>query len=281
MKKYLAAVLAGALLVAGQSVFAQQAAPAPAANNTAAAGTAAPAANAQAAAPANGGAPTPNATSEVGTSPQNNSDTPQQALKEISVEKFETDGLWSTSISSDAGVSVCRLFKGGPADDKPLADDPNASNQYVLGVRTDFFRRGYTDIILTPARPFKVDGIVKSVSIWVAGRNYNHTLYLIVRDRQNKVFELMFGNQTPNLNFQGRKKLTVSIPPQPADATNGIVQQNYHYASDTGLYIIGLRIACDQLDAYGTYYVYFDDMRATTDLFAEQSRDPDDPSDDW
>jgi hypothetical protein len=35
------------------------------------------------------------------------------------------------------------------------------------------------------------------------------------------------------------------------------------------------------MDSYGSYYVYFDDLRAVTDLYAENSRDADDPHDDW
>jgi hypothetical protein len=35
------------------------------------------------------------------------------------------------------------------------------------------------------------------------------------------------------------------------------------------------------MDSFGTYYVYFDDLRAVTDLFGESKRDADDMSDGW
>jgi hypothetical protein len=35
------------------------------------------------------------------------------------------------------------------------------------------------------------------------------------------------------------------------------------------------------MESYGSYYVYFDDLRATTDLFAESYRDKDDMPDGW
>jgi hypothetical protein len=35
------------------------------------------------------------------------------------------------------------------------------------------------------------------------------------------------------------------------------------------------------MEAYGSYYIYFDDLRAVTDLFAEDIKDADDPSDMW
>ena len=83
------------------------------------------------------------------------------------------------------------------------------------------------------------------------------------------------------LNYQGWKKLTVSIPPQQANGNNGIIQNDYHYTSNGGISVVGFKIDIDPMEAYGTYYAYFDDLRAVTDLYAENNRDPDDPKDDW
>jgi hypothetical protein len=83
------------------------------------------------------------------------------------------------------------------------------------------------------------------------------------------------------LNFQGWKKLTVAVPPQAEDGRHGIIQRNYNYNNQMGLKIIGFRIDCDPMEAYGSYYIYFDDLRAVTDLFAEDNRDPDDMVDAW
>jgi hypothetical protein len=35
------------------------------------------------------------------------------------------------------------------------------------------------------------------------------------------------------------------------------------------------------METYGSYYIYFDDLRAVTDLFAENNRDVDDMADAW
>jgi hypothetical protein len=48
-----------------------------------------------------------------------------------------------------------------------------------------------------------------------------------------------------------------------------------------GIKVVGFRIDCDPMEAQGAYYVYFDDLRAVTDLFAENNRDEDDMSDGW
>jgi hypothetical protein len=204
---------------------------------------------------------------------------PQQSLSEVSVDKFEMEGFWHSSISSDAGISVSRLFEGGPQNKPPIEGeaDLNISDSKVLGTRIDFLRRGYTSLYVTADRPIPVEGIVKTVSVWVVGRNYNHRLNLLIQDFYGRNFEVYMGR----LNFQGWKKLTAPIPPQQEVGMNGIVQQNYHYSNISGLKIIGFRIDCDPMEAYGAYYVYFDDLRAVTDLFTENMRDPDDPIDDW
>jgi hypothetical protein len=203
----------------------------------------------------------------------------QQMLKEISVEKFEYEGYWNSSMSSDEGYVSTRLFIGGPMAKEPVPEekDLNIPDKYVLGTRVDFLRRGYSSFTIYPMRPIPIEGVTKTVSMWIAGRNYNHEIKVLLQDFFGKYYELYMGK----LNFQGWKKLTVAIPPQGSNGTTGIVQQNYHYNNQMGIKIIGFRIDCDPMEAYGSYYIYFDDLRAITDLFAENNRDADDMSDGW
>ncbi|MDR1899441.1 MAG: flagellar filament outer layer protein FlaA [Treponema sp.] len=206
-------------------------------------------------------------------------DSAQQLLKEVSVDKFEHDGFWRSTMSTDSGFTSARLFSGAPAAKEPIPDEEglNIPDRYVLGTKVEFLRRGHTSITVYPTRPIPIEGIAKTVSLWVVGRNYNHELKLLLQDFFGRDYELYIGR----LNFQGWKKLTVAIPPQAEDGFNGIVQRNYHYNSALGIKITGFRIDCDPMEAYGSYYVYFDDLRAVTDLFAEDNRDADDMSDAW
>jgi hypothetical protein len=203
----------------------------------------------------------------------------QQKLKEISVDKFEYDGFWMSSMSTDEGYPTTRLFDGGPSAKVPIPEEEglNIPDKYVLGTRVDFLHRGYNTVTIYPSRPVPIEGITKTVSVWVAGRNFNHELNLLIEDAFGRPFELYMGK----LNFQGWRKMTVAIPPQALDGVHGIVQRNYHYNSMMGIKITGFRIDCDPMEAYGSYYVYFDDLRAVTDLFAEDIKDADDPSDMW
>ncbi len=201
-------------------------------------------------------------------------DTAQQNIQEISVNRFEDPGFWFSSIPVDRGIVSHRRILGGPADKEPIAAEVAAGieavDDYVIGVRADFYRRGETQISLRPIRPIHVPGIVKTLSVWVVGRNMNHHLSLVVEDYFGNVRVLPMGR----LNHTGWRLMTVAVPP-------GLRMQDPHFPTESGLKVRGFLIDSDIDESYGTFYVYFDDMRAVTDLFAEQSRDPDDMVDGW
>lgn len=206
-------------------------------------------------------------------------DAAQQKLKEVSIDKFEAAGFWLSNMSTDEGYTTTRLFEGAPAGKEELEDeaDMDIPDRYVLGTRVDYLRRGMSSFTIYPLRPIPIEGITKTISVWVVGRNYNHDLKIMVQDFFGRKYELFMGK----LNFQGWKKLTVAIPPQALDGVNGIVQRNYHYNSYMGIKITGFKVECDMMETIGSYYIYFDDLRAVTDLFAEDNRDPDDMVDFW
>lgn len=201
-------------------------------------------------------------------------DSAQQNLQEISVNKFEDTGFWNVYMASDQGVTAMRRFPGGPMDKEPIEGEEAAGieeqDENVLGLKVEYFFRGHKNIVITPARPLPIEGICKTISVWVVGRNFNHELSIIVSDYFGKVTYLRMGK----LNFSGWKKLTVAIPPR-------IKQNDYHYNSKNGVKFLGFRIETDPAESYGQYYLYLDDLRAVTDLFPEQSRDEDDMIDSW
>jgi len=203
----------------------------------------------------------------------------QQLIKEVSVDKFEHDGFWYSRMALDEGIVTSRLFEGGPAGKQPIPDEVglNIPDKFVLGTRVEFMRRGHNTIHIFPARPIPIEGITKTVSVWVAGRNYNHELYLLIQDFFGRNYEFSMGK----MNFMGWRRMIVTIPPQADDGLSGVVQRNYHYNFNMGIKIMGFRIDCDPMESYGSYYIYLDDLRATTDLFSEHHRDADDMIDGW
>lgn len=200
--------------------------------------------------------------------------TAQQKLKEVSVNKFEDAGFWFGMMPADEGIISVRRFEGSPLDKEPIEDEAvhgiEEEDKYVLGTKVSFYRRGVASFGIRPVRPIPIEGITKTISVWVAGRNTNHVLELVLADH--------FGNEAVinmgKLNFSGWKKITVSVPPN-------IVQRDYHYNNKMGLMVTGFNVECSIDETYGNYYIYFDDLRAVTDVFAEENRDLDDMNDSW
>lgn len=211
------------------------------------------------------GAPNP---AEIGK------DQAQQLLKEVSISKFEDAAFWETAMPLDMGVVSGKRLNGSPSGKQPIPDEASLGikeeDKYVLGVKVSFFHRGDAFFAIHPATPLAVEGIVKTISVWVVGRNFNHTLKVLLEDYAGQAKQLTIGT----LNFVGWKKLTVAVPPN-------IQQSEFHYGYKTGLKITGFEVDTDPLDSYGVYYLYLDDLRAVTDLFGESRRDVDDMSDGW
>jgi hypothetical protein len=127
-----------------------------------------------------------------------------QALREVSVDRFEREGSWTVHISPDYGVITGRLFDGAPDEKEPLddADNKEAEDTKVLGLKVEFFKRGVNSFYIRSMRPIPIEGVTKTVSVWIAGRNQNHTLTLLLQDYFGNNFELYVGN----LAFSGWKK---------------------------------------------------------------------------
>lgn len=207
----------------------------------------------------------------------------QQKLKEVSVSKFENAGFWYGVFPRDDGMLFLRSFPGNPLDKEPIPEEVEAGivtldqddmimsgDNFVLGAKVYFFRRGVINFAVKPVRPIPIEGITKTLSLWVCGRNTNHRLEVVVQDH--------FGNDSiidmGKLNFMGWKQLTVSVP-------SNVVQRDYHYNNKMGISVSAFNIKCDLDETYGNYYLYFDDLRAVTDLFAESNLDEDDMLDSW
>ncbi|MCR5290720.1 MAG: flagellar filament outer layer protein FlaA [Treponema sp.] len=204
-------------------------------------------------------------------------DSAASALREVSVDKFEREGSWNVRMSPDAGVVRGRIFEGAPAAKEALDDDKDTSEDtHVFGVKAEFYRRGINSIYVRAARPIPIEGVTKTVSVWIAGRNLSHELTLLVQDYFGNNYEIYMGP----MSFSGWKKMTVAIPPSP-DGVHGIVQSSVYYGDRPGLRIVGFRIDCNPETAIGSYYVYFDGLRAVTDLYDLENRDSDDMSDNW
>lgn len=205
-------------------------------------------------------------------------DSAMSALREVSVDKFEREGSWNVHISADDGIVSGRLFQGNPLMKEVLPEDEGKEDQdtQVLGVKVSFFKRGSNSFTIKSGRPLPIEGTVKTISVWVCGRNQSHDMYVLVQDYFGSNFELYLGN----LGFSGWKKLTCVVPPSP-DGEHGIVQSSAYYGDRPGLRILGFRVDCNPAQAKGNFFMYLDDLRAVTDLYDIENHDEDDMADNW
>lgn len=191
-------------------------------------------------------------------------------LADIPITHFEEADSWSVNMPIDQGVALSAARKGRPLEVPQIDPNDGTRNDYVLGTKIMFNQRGFAYFTANPPKPIKIPGITKAVSVWVCGRSYRHRLFLHVFDYKGSVMILDMGL----LDFVGWKKISIAIPTH-------IEQDNYHNTEWRGLSLAGLSVQCDPEEAYGVYYVYFDEIRAVTDIYNEEYRDEDDMSDGW
>jgi hypothetical protein len=188
-----------------------------------------------------------------------------ELVQTLLIDDFETAGEWASYMPRDYGVTRAMRREGGPRE--LFGED----NRYVLGVKTEFMRRDWSWISINPARPTKVKGITKSLSVWVVGRNYRHTLSFVVRDYLDRLRVL----SAERMIWVGWKKVVLNVP-------DTVEQENYKVTEERGLTFVGFRVDFNPEDMLGRpYYIYFDYLTADTDLFTEQSQNPDDMLDSW
>jgi hypothetical protein len=188
-----------------------------------------------------------------------------QLLQRFLVEDFESSGEWTSFMPRDYGVTMAMVRPGGPMK------ITNGNNLYVLGVKTEFMKRDWSWITITPPKPIKIPGITKSLNVWVVGRNYRHKLILILRDYLDRM-KFLDGEK---LIWTGWKLVSVQIP-------TTIEQDNYKITEERGITFLGFRIDFSPEDILGTpFYIYFDYLTADTDIFSEVNQNPDDMWDNW
>lgn len=236
-------------------------------------------------APANG--PAAGTTTGGGTSvpPNEDPDRPLELVTNVVLDDFEFANTWEGQMSSDQGIIILRRIPGGPVEvtgEDEGKDESEKKNKYILGAGVSYFRTGFHWFSVTPPRPIKILGIVKDISVWVAGRGNPHTLSFVIKDFYGRRQSLECRDK---LTFIGWKKLDVMIP-------QGI-PQDIHWTKDygaassdemrRGLHFIGFRVDCDPRETWGEYKIYFDNLEAKRDIQLESpyANQPDDPVDDW
>lgn len=205
--------------------------------------------------------------------------TANSQITEVRLDGFEDASFWKVAMPIDQGI-ISRMARMGKPEDLSTDEFAKRNESYgipstyskdkVLGVKVEFIARGYNWFAIQPAKPIVIEGICQHISFWVAGRNYSHWLKVVLQDfygRERHVY-------VDRLRFIGWKEMKVSIP-------ETIVQRDFHFVDKIGIKFNGFVVECDPMETYGDYYIYFDELRALTDVFNEKTRDSNDMRDDW
>ena len=209
--------------------------------------------------------------------------TANSKITEVRLSGFEDASFWRAAMPIDQGVITRQTRRGAPQDvinaestntiskrDEKYGIPNTYSKNKVLGVKVQYIARGHNWFSIRPIKPIVIEGICQSISCFIAGRNYKHLLKVIILDYFARERVLIMDK----LNFIGWKELIVSIPEQ-------IEQTDYHFPDKQGIKFNGFLISCDPLETLGIYYIYFDELRAMTDIFNETTKDLDDMIDGW
>lgn len=197
-------------------------------------------------------------------------ETGTQLLADIPISHFEDADSWGSGMPIDQGIIFSMRRKGRPLEVPEIDPNDGTTSEYVLGVKVAYNQRGYSHFRIRPPKPIKVPGITKAITMWVCGRSFKHRLYMHVLDYKGMEMILDMGL----LDFVGWKKIAIPVP-------ISVEQDNYHNTEWRGISFAGMSVACDPGEAYGVYYVYFDELRAITDIYNEEYRDEDDMQDGW
>lgn len=197
-------------------------------------------------------------------------ETASQLIANIPVSHLEDADTWEVAMPLDQGLAISMKRLGKPLEVEDIDPVDGTENEFVLGVKVAFTQRGHARFQMAPSRPIKIPGITKALSVWVCGRSFRHRLYAHVLDYQGNHMILDMGL----LDFVGWKKVTIAVP-------STIQQYNYHNTEWRGISFNGFSIETDPEESYGVYYVYFDEIVASSDIYSEENRDEDDMADGW
>jgi hypothetical protein len=134
-----------------------------------------------------------------------------------------------------------------------------------LGVWGRFDRRGYNWVDVYPvdgggddAAPVEipVPGRARYFDFWAWGSNLNYLVEIYVRDYRGVVYALPAGS----IAFEGWKNLRVTVP-------NNIQQSKRVLPKLATMSFVKFRIWTIPSEPVDNFYVYFDQLKVTTDIF--------------
>jgi len=146
--------------------------------------------------------------------------------------------------------------------------EPEDRTLRALGVNAAFNRKGYNYLEIIPAAEgdggelvpdaIPIPGQVQDMSVWVWGSNREYSLEVQLRDHRGIVHTLDFGS----IAYRGWDNLYIDIPTY-------IPQEVVYVPQRKGLEIVKFVLWTSPRERVDEFFVYFDEVRVTTDTFEE------------
>ncbi|UER67388.1 flagellar filament outer layer protein FlaA [Borrelia sp. BU AG58] len=139
-------------------------------------------------------------------------------------------------------------------------NDATQDNKFVSAVRY-ITSRSDSELNLEPDKQMIIPGIVKSISLWVDGRENNTEIFAILKDSSGTFHSIPFKAEDSGskLNFLGWKKLTAYIP-------KNFIQKTHKFKKETkDSELIRIKIIPEHRINYEPQYIYLSELRAIID----------------
>ncbi|MFW6137597.1 MAG: flagellar filament outer layer protein FlaA [Spirochaetota bacterium] len=184
-------------------------------------------------------------------------------IRSIILDDFETtERNWQVSASSfkaEGFPEIKTQVEGAPLALKGTDREQQPENQYVIGVRAAFTRKGYNSIQVYPEEEIVIPGFAKKISVWVWGANYYYNMEVHLRDYRGIVHKLSMGS----LHFKGWRNLSVEIPKR-------IPQEIRYLPTEKPLSLVRFAIWTEPGERVDDYMVYFDQLKVLTDMYRQR-----------
>jgi hypothetical protein len=182
-------------------------------------------------------------------------------IRSLILEDFENnDKNWQVTASRFTVEDYPQLKSA--VEGAPIAlrgSFAEGDNNYVMGARASFTRKGYNRIWIYPEEEIVIPGAAKKIDVWVWGANYYYNMEVHVRDYRGIVHKLPLGS----LHFIGWRNLSVVIPKQ-------IPQFIRYLPMEKPLTFVRFAIWTEPGERVDDFYVYLDHLKVLTDVYRER-----------
>ncbi|MFP3958770.1 MAG: flagellar filament outer layer protein FlaA [Spirochaetaceae bacterium] len=188
-------------------------------------------------------------------------DDPQESRYIVRGSKFIADAF-----VDDQGMVQSQHVRTFPT--ALYREEPEDRELRAFGINAAFDRKGYNYLEIIPASEdedgnlapdgIAIPGKVRDISLWVWGSNRDYSLEVQLRDHRGIVHTLDFGS----ISYRGWDNLKVDVP-------SYIPQEVVYVPQRQGLEIVKFVLWTSPRERVDEFYVYFDELRVTTDTFEE------------